>query len=106
MTSPMRIRATVDANGVVDVKVLMRHIMESGQRKDDQGKLVPAWYIETVQARVGEDLVFAAMLGPAVSKDPFLNFKFKGKGKPGDTLTLSWKDSKGESRTDTVEIGS
>ncbi|AWB33868.1 thiosulfate oxidation carrier complex protein SoxZ [Orrella marina] len=102
MTNPMRIRATIDASGVVNVKVLMRHIMESGQRKDDQGKLVPAWYIETVQAKVGDDLVFEAMLGPAVSRDPFFNFKFKGK--PGDILTLFWKDSKGESRTDSVKI--
>lgn len=106
MTSPMRIRATAEAGGVVDVKVLMRHIMESGQRKDEQGKVIPAWYIETVQAKVGERVVFEAMLGPAVSKDPFLNFKFKVQAKPGDTLLLVWKDNKGESRSDSVEIGS
>lgn len=105
MTNPMRIRATVEQNGVIDVKVLMRHVMESGQRKDEQGKVIPAWFIETVQARIGDRVVFDAMLGPAVSKDPFLNFKFKGHGKPGDTLVMVWKDNRGETRTDSVQIG-
>jgi len=41
MADPMRIRANVDANGVTEVKVLMSHEMETGQRKDAQGKTIP-----------------------------------------------------------------
>jgi sulfur-oxidizing protein SoxZ len=104
MASPMRIRATVEQDGVVDVKVLMRHVMETGQRKDAEGKLVPAWFIETVDAQVGGKSVFMAQLGPAVSKDPFLHFKLKGSAKSGDELVVTWKDNKGESRTDKTQI--
>lgn len=104
MASPMRIRATVGADGVVDVKVLMRHIMETGLRKDASGNIIPGWYIETVEAKVADKQVFLALFGPAVSKDPFLNFKLKGTAKAGDTLSVVWKDNKGESRTDTVQI--
>ncbi|MCD8504434.1 MAG: thiosulfate oxidation carrier complex protein SoxZ [Burkholderiaceae bacterium] len=103
MASPMRIRAT-NENGVIDVKVLMRHAMETGLRKGPDGKEIPAWYIETVEAKVGDKTVFTALLGPAVSKDPFLNFKLNGSAKPGDELVVTWKDNKGESRTDKTAI--
>ncbi len=103
MASPMRIRAT-EAGGVVDVKILMRHVMDTGLRKNSEGKPIPAWYIETVDAQIGGKTVFAAFFGPAVSKDPFLHFKLSGSAKKGDELTVTWKDNKGESRTDKTQI--
>jgi sulfur-oxidizing protein SoxZ len=102
MGSPMRIRATETA-GVVDVKVLMSHIMETGQRKDAAGALVPAHFIQTVVARHGDKVVLSAQWGPAVSKDPFMNFKFRG-GKKGDKVTITWNDNKGDSRSDEATI--
>lgn len=101
-TRPMRIRA-VEKDGIVEVKALISHIMETGQRKDKDGKVIPAHFIDVVQAKCNDKPVLDAQWGPAVSRDPFLAFKFKG-GKKGDKLTLSWKDNKGESRTDTTEI--
>ncbi|MGE4369570.1 MAG: thiosulfate oxidation carrier complex protein SoxZ [Burkholderiaceae bacterium] len=101
-TRPMRIRA-VEKDGVVEVKALMSHIMETGQRKDSSGNVVPAHFIDLVEAKWNDKVVLNAQWGPAVSRDPFLSFKFKG-GKKGDKVTLSWKDNKGESRTDTTDI--
>lgn len=102
MASPMRIRATENA-GVVDVKVLMNHIMETGQRKDASGNVIPAHFIQTVVAKHGDKVVMTAQWGPAVSKDPFVNFKFKG-GKKGDKVTVTWNDNKGDSRTDEATV--
>src|SRR5512139_1856874 len=102
MGSPMRIRAT-ESGGVVDVKVLMSHIMETGQRKDASGNVIPAHFIQTVVAKHGDKTVMTAQWGPAVSKDPFLNFKFKG-GKKGDKVTVTWQDNKGDSRTDEATV--
>jgi sulfur-oxidizing protein SoxZ len=45
----------------------------------------------------GKD-VFNGQFGPAVSKDPFLNFKYKGA--KGDKIVVTWNDSKGDKRTD------
>jgi sulfur-oxidizing protein SoxZ len=98
----MRIRATENA-GVVDVKVLMNHIMETGQRKDASGNVIPAHFIQTVVAKHGDKVVMTAQWGPAVSKDPFVNFKFKG-GKKGDKVTVTWNDNKGDSRTDEATV--
>jgi sulfur-oxidizing protein SoxZ len=102
MGDPMRIRAQMK-DGVTEVRVLMAHIMESGQRKDSSGKLIPAHYIEDVKATVGDRTVLSAKWGPAVSQNPFLHFKFKG-AKSGDKIKVTWTDNKGDSRTDEATI--
>jgi len=103
MADPMRIRATTK-DGVVNVKVLMSHEMETGQRKDAAGKTVPAWYIQSVNATYNGKTVLSAQWGPAISKNPFLSFKFKG-GAKGDKVQITWTDNHGEKRTDEAVIG-
>lgn len=103
MADPMKIRAAARGD-VVDVRVLMAHEMETGQRKDAAGKLVPAWFISDVTASLNGKPVVKAFWGPAVSKNPYLQFKFSG-GKKGDELEVKWVDNKGETRTDKVTIG-
>ena len=101
MADPMRGRAT-ENNGIVDVKILMKHEMESGQRKDSSGKLIPAWFINSVNVKAQGKEVFVAEFGSAVSKDPFMNFKYKGS--KGDKLTVSWLDTRGDRRTDEITV--
>ena len=103
MADPMRIRAQAQGSGAV-VRVLMSHEMESGQRKDASGKTIPAWHITDVTASHNGKQVLAAEWGPAVAKNPFLQFTVKG-AKAGDRIALTWKDSKGDSRTDEVTVG-
>ena len=102
MPDPMRIRATAQADGV-DVRVLMSHEMETGQRRDGSGNLVPAHYIQTVTVTHAGKTVLSAEWGPAVAKNPYMQFKFQG-GKKGDELTITWVDNKGETRTDKTTI--
>jgi sulfur-oxidizing protein SoxZ len=102
MGDPMKIRAK--ANGdEVEVKVLMAHEMETGQRKASDGSLVPAWFIQNVTAKCNDKVVLQANWGPAVSKNPFMSFAFKG-GKAGDTVEITWTDNKGDSRTDKTKV--
>jgi sulfur-oxidizing protein SoxZ len=102
MPDPMRIRATAQPDGV-DVRVLMSHEMETGQRRDSGGKLVPAHYISSVTVAHAGKVVLSAEWGPAVAKNPYLQFKFQG-GKKGDEITVTWVDNKGETRTDKATI--
>ncbi|MFN6169068.1 MAG: thiosulfate oxidation carrier complex protein SoxZ, partial [Burkholderiales bacterium] len=66
MADPMRIRAQMAGN-MVDVRVLMAHEMETGQRRDSAGKTVPAWFIQSVTATCNGKTVLSAQWGPAVS---------------------------------------
>jgi sulfur-oxidizing protein SoxZ len=102
MADPMKIRATLQGD-TVEVRVLMQHEMETGQRKDSAGKIVPAWHIQQVTATNNGKTVLSAHWGTAVSKNPFLSFKFKG-GAKGDKLQITWTDNKGDKRTDEVVV--
>ncbi|MGD9945724.1 MAG: thiosulfate oxidation carrier complex protein SoxZ [Burkholderiaceae bacterium] len=102
MADPMRIRAQMSGDKAV-VRVLMSHEMETGQRKDASGKIIPAWYIQEVSAQLNGKPVLSAQWGPSVSKNPFLQFSIKG-AKPGDKVAITWKDNRGESRTDEATV--
>lgn len=102
MSEPMRIRA-IATGDVVEVKVLIRHDMESGIRKDPAGKIIPAHYIQKLVAKSNDKVVLDSTMGTSVSKDPFLSFKFKG-GAKGDKISVTWTDNKGETRTDQAVV--
>ena len=102
MADPMKIRAKMEGDKV-DVRILMAHEMETGQRKDAQGNTIPAWFIQNVKVMHDDKVVLAAQWGPAVAKNPFLSFKFKG-GAKGDKVKITWVDNHDESRTDEATI--
>ena len=102
MTDPMRIRAQASGDKAT-VRVLMSHEMETGQRKDAAGKVIPAWYIQEVTAKLNGTPVLSAQWGPAVAKNPFLQFGVKG-AKAGDKVSLTWVDNRGETRTDEATV--
>lgn len=102
MSEAMKIRAVIKG-GITEVRVLMAHPMESGERKDSAGKVLPAHYITRFVARHKDRLVLDMEMGTAVSTNPYLTFKFEG-GQAGDTLNLSWEDNLGERRNDEAKI--
>ena len=102
MADPMRIRAQASGDKAV-VRVLMAHEMETGQRKDSAGKVIPAWHITDVTASLNGKQVMAAEWGPSVSKNPFLQFTIKG-AKAGDKVAVTWKDNHGATRTDEATV--
>jgi sulfur-oxidizing protein SoxZ len=102
MTDPMRIRAQA-AGDKATVRVLMSHEMETGQRKDAAGKTIPAWFIKDVSAQHNGKTVMTAQWGPAVAKNPFLQFNVKG-AKAGDKIIITWVDNRGDKRTDEATV--
>jgi len=102
MADPMRIRAQMTGDKAT-VRVLMAHEMETGLRKDAAGKAIPAWYIQEVSAQLNGKSVLTAEWGPSVSKNPFLQFNVRG-AKAGDKVAVTWKDNKGDTRTDEATV--
>ena len=99
---PMKIRAAV-AGDTTEIKVLMNHEMETGQRKDAKGETIPAWFIQNVLVTWNGKTVLSAQWGTAIAKNPFLSFKFKG-GAKGDKIVIRWVDTRGDTRTDEAVI--
>ena len=102
MADSMKIRALLEGD-ICNVKVLMNHPMETGQRRDPKtGQLVPAHYIQNVTASLNGRLVMDAQWSQAISKNPFFGFKVKG-ARSGDRITVAWVDNLGDkSSTDAV----
>jgi sulfur-oxidizing protein SoxZ len=92
---PMKMRATL-GQGYTDVRVLMTHPMETGQRKDAEGKLVPMHFIQNVTVKVNGRTVVEAQVSQAVSRNPVFSFRIKG-GAKGDKIEVAWLDNQGES---------
>ena len=79
-------------NGVTSVKLLAKHIMETGFRKGKDGKIIPAHHITNLTATYKGQEIFVASLGPAISKDPYVSFQFNG-GAKGETVDFTWVDN-------------
>ena len=78
---------------LVEVKALVSHVMETGQRKDGSGKVIPRKIINKFVCTVNGKQVFAADFEPAISANPYIQFKFKAQ--ESGKVVLTWIDDDG-----------
>lgn len=103
MADSIRIKAKAQG-GETEVKALITHPMETGQRKDKKtGEMIPAHFIQEVVAKHNGATVMTAHWGPAVSKNPYVSFVVAG-AKAGDSIEMSWVDNKGEKDSATAKV--
>ncbi len=102
MADPMKIRAAMKGD-LCEIRVLMSHPMETGMRKDSDGKAVPAHFIQTLTVALNGKAVVSGQAAPSVSRNPVFGFKVKG-AKAGDKVTVSWVDNKGDKRSDEATV--
>jgi sulfur-oxidizing protein SoxZ len=86
-------RKEVKAGETIEIKTLVSHIMESGQRRDPQGKVIPRKIINKFTCELDGEPVFACDIEPAVSANPY--FQFKIKPTKSGTLKFTWADDDG-----------
>jgi sulfur-oxidizing protein SoxZ len=78
---------------IVEVKALVQHIMESGQRKDNDGKPIPRKILNKFVCTVNGKEVFSADFAPAISANPYIQFKFRAM--ESGPVVLTWTDDDG-----------
>lgn len=78
---------------VVEVKALVQHIMESGQRKDAKGEPIPRKILNKFVCTVNGKEVFSADFEPAISANPYIQFKFRAV--ESGPVVLTWTDDDG-----------
>jgi len=90
-------------DGVVSVKALMSHPMETGLRKDKKtGEKIPAHHITKVTVSKGDTSLMTAHWSGSISKNPMLSFEYAGAA--GDKLTLAWMDNQGGTGSAEAEV--
>ena len=78
---------------IVEVKALVAHVMESGQRRDSTGNVIPRKILNKFVCTVAGKQVFAADFETAVSANPYIQFKFKAE--QSGSVVLTWTDDDG-----------
>lgn len=78
---------------VIEIKTLMAHVMESGQRKDASGKIVPRKIINRFTCSFNGKPVFEWELEPAIAANPYLQFSVKVE--ESGVFAFTWTDDDG-----------
>lgn len=103
MAGSIKIRAR-EQNGVIDVKALLEHPMETGAQKDETGAPIPIHFITEVTVEHNGQRVLSADWGTGIARNPYLAFRFQG-GHKGDTIQISWIDNRGDAATAEATVG-
>jgi sulfur-oxidizing protein SoxZ len=103
LTKPrIKVPEAAKVGDVVEIKTLISHIMETGQRKDKEGKTIPRNIINTFTATFEGKEVFKADLQPGIAANPYIAFFLKVTG-PGE-IELSWLDDAGAKVVEKVQL--
>lgn len=89
----IRVPQGIKRGDVVEIKTLITHPMESGQRKDTDGKAIPRMIINRMNVTLNGKQVFEARLEPAISANPYVSFFLKCT--QSGTLEFTWTDDNG-----------
>ena len=89
---------------LVEVKALVSHIMETGQRKDSKGEVIPRKILNKFICTVNGKEVFSADFEPAIAANPYIQFKFKAQ--ESGPVVLTWTDDDGSKIVgeDTIKV--
>lgn len=100
----VKVPKTAKAGETIVIKTLISHEMESGQRKDKDGKVIPRKIINKFTCEFNGQPVFSCDIDPAISANPY--FEFSAKVTESGTFKFSWVDDDGSTYTDeqTIEV--
>ena len=92
----VKVPKSVKKGEVFQVKTLIKHKMETGQRKDKKtGEKIPRMILNKFVCTYNGSEVFAADWHPAIAANPYLAFYVKAMD--SGTLDMVWTDDKGQS---------
>ena len=98
----VQVPRSVRRGDVVEVRATLAHPMETGYRRDSDGRLLPRDIVRRLEVRLAGELVFAADLHPAIAANPFVAFPLRVQA--GGPLELRWTGDRGFVHTETVAL--
>lgn len=90
----IKIPKSAAAGDIITIKTLLSHPMESGQRKDSDGNVIPSMIINKFTCEFNGNPVFSCDIDPAVSANPY--FEFTARVDEAGTFKMTWVDDSGE----------
>lgn len=90
----IKLPESAKAGEIIEIKTLISHVMETGQRKDADGKTIPRDIIHDFTVKFEGTEVFKASLQPGISANPYIAFFMRVPG-PGE-IEFTWTDDAGK----------
>ena len=98
----VQVPATVRKGEVFEVRVLVQHPMETGFRRDMNGRAIPINLLDRVSCRYGGREVFSAELGSGVAANPYISFYVVAEA--SGPVQVEWSDDKGDKGSFTATV--
>lgn len=98
----VKVPKSASAGETITIKTLISHTMESGQRKDGDGNVIPRSIINRFVVDFNGQNVIDVTLEPAISTNPY--FQFDSIVPESGEFTFTWYDDDGSVYTDTKSI--
>ncbi|MDJ0930490.1 thiosulfate oxidation carrier complex protein SoxZ [Breoghania sp.] len=94
-----------DKGKVITIKTLISHPMESGQRKNKSGNIIPRKIINSFKCAFNDQAVFSCDMEPAISANPYL--EFTARVEKSGTFAFTWVDDDGSvySEDEKITVG-
>ncbi len=83
----------IKVGDIIEVKTLISHVMETGQRRDAEAKIISRNIIHGFTATFNGRPIFQADLQPGISANPYITFQMRVGG-PGE-FEFTWIDDQG-----------
>jgi sulfur-oxidizing protein SoxZ len=103
MTKPrIKLPESAKVGEIIEIKTLISHVMETGQRRGADGAVVPRSIINSFTAKYAGAEVFKAELHPGIAANPYISFFMKVPG-PGE-FEFSWTEDGGKQITEKAKL--
>jgi sulfur-oxidizing protein SoxZ len=102
MLSRVQMPKTAKPGEIVEIKIAIRHPMETGHRLDESGHTIPANVVNRLVCNYAGKEIFRAEMGTGIAANPYLAF-FTVARVSGD-VEFSWEDDKGETGAATFAL--
>jgi sulfur-oxidizing protein SoxZ len=104
MTNKARIKLPENpaVGEVIEIRALINHVMETGNRRDAEGRIIPRNIVKSLTVTFGPVTVFRAEFGPGISSNPFVAFHMRVPG-PGE-FVFTWEDDAGMTWTERTPL--
>ena len=90
----IKIPKSAAAGDIITIKTLLSHPMESGQRKDSEGNVIPRMIVNKFSCEFNGKPVFTCDIDAAVSANPY--FEFSARVDEAGTFKMTWVDDNEE----------
>lgn len=102
VTPRVRVPREASAGDVVSIRTLISHPMESGQRRDGDGNIIPRSIINRFTCDFNGENIIDVTLEPAISTNPY--FQFSAVVNETGTFNFTWYDDDGSVYEETADI--